>query len=131
MIRSFSRRAFTTAVLATAIFATPVPVAHATTRANDPSFVGTYVAHYNYTGQPRSRGTIALNADGTAIDDVSNVGYWSNVKRQLSITWIHAPYTLLLTAKQHRNGNLGSKGLPGAITVNGTADGTWYATKTT
>jgi hypothetical protein len=129
MSRSFSRRAFATAVLATAVFATPAPAAQATTRATDPSFVGTYTAHYNYTGQPPSRGTITVDADGTAIDELSNVGYWSNLKHQLSITWIHPPYSLLLTAKQHLNGNLASKGRPGAITVNGTPDGTWYAIK--
>ena len=91
------------------------------------SFVGVYSVHGTITGTTQHlKGTLTVNADGTATDGHGNIAHWTSSGKAFTMVYATPTLTETFVANRTKKG-LGSKAHPGTFTstVAGLT-GTWW-----
>ena len=91
------------------------------------SFVGVYAVHGTVTGTTQHlKGTLTVNADGTASDGKGNIAHWTSSGKTFTMVYTNGTVTETFVAVKTKKG-LASKNHPGTFTSNVAGlSGTWW-----
>ncbi|HEY5011616.1 MAG TPA: hypothetical protein VIK61_02790 [Acidimicrobiia bacterium] len=124
----FARHSLVTVMIATLAFAgLGATGAGAVSARPNVSFVGVYAIHGTITGTTQHlKGTLTVNADGTATDGHGNIATWTSSGKTFTMVYSSASLTETFVANRTKKG-LGSKAHPGTFTSTVAGlNGTWY-----